>query len=333
MCSGCTSDVKIAIVGHAKLQIVCDPCGEAELVALGGRPAPVNQSQWSGVAGLQGRSSFRMLHKDGVAIRVKPAYPGERIKAVIPFQEVFQAVSVVPIQHVHTDGVQYKISFYQLADGRGWVHDFSNDNPGYPCVVPEAAPAAGVMVAQPVQPQAAQPLHGQQPSFAPQSPRFVQPPVTQPFVSGPTMSVQPAQAMMAQPASFPKYGTVGPPMAVPLLASPVPMARPIVPPHSGDVRPVVLAQPTGPTQGLPTYECIIKEGIAVRKAPVYPGDKTLAVITHNQKFLVASSVAVNHTHNDKVYSIIFYEIADGSGWVHNFSTIEPEKPTVVLALA
>ena len=40
------------------------------------------------------------------------------------------------VQHDHSDGNSYAITFYRLADGRGWTHDFHPDKPGQPaCTV------------------------------------------------------------------------------------------------------------------------------------------------------------------------------------------------------
>ena len=32
--------------------------------------------------------------------------------------------------HRHSDGREYAITFFHLADGRGWIHDFSPAEPG-----------------------------------------------------------------------------------------------------------------------------------------------------------------------------------------------------------
>jgi hypothetical protein len=322
MCSSCTSDqAKIAVVGQAKLQVICIACGKAEQATQGPNPVPVNQSQWSAATGLQGRSAYRLMNKDGVAVRVRPAFPGERTKTVIAFKEVFQAISVTAVNHVHTDGRQYQILFYQLADGRGWVHDFSTDHPGQSSVVPEAVAVAvpGGFVAQPgyAQPVAsvgapvgyAQPLSPGQYVAPPGQVILAQPvALAQPQPDGvvTTGGHQPGQVMLAQPVQ-PRGST------------------PVSP-----VAPIMYAQPTAPVaKGPELYQCTIKEGIALRKNPAYPGEKTTAVITHNQKFSVISTAVVNYAHNGTTYPITFYQLEDGRGWAHNFSINEPGKSTVV----
>ena len=34
------------------------------------------------------------------------------------------------VRYTHTNGFTYRIYFYQLADGRGWIHDFNPGRPG-----------------------------------------------------------------------------------------------------------------------------------------------------------------------------------------------------------
>ena len=47
---------------------------------------------------------------------------------VLPF------ISTSSLEHTHIDGVRYTIIFYQLADGRGWIHDFNPKNPDMPAL-------------------------------------------------------------------------------------------------------------------------------------------------------------------------------------------------------
>lgn len=64
---------------------------------------------------------------DKIAIHKYPEYPGVTLTAVIEPQEAFCAVATVTV-----DGAQNnrptRILFYQLADGRGWVHDPSSQS-------------------------------------------------------------------------------------------------------------------------------------------------------------------------------------------------------------
>jgi hypothetical protein len=70
-------------------------------------------------------------YEPGVAwsagIRVAPSYPGERTGAAICSGEIFSVRSTSSFSHTHTDDKTYTIEFYELSDGRGWVHDFSDD--------------------------------------------------------------------------------------------------------------------------------------------------------------------------------------------------------------
>ena len=56
---------------------------------------------------------------------------GEIVKAgqVVAFTET------ATVQHAHSDGKSYPITFYRLADGRGWVHDFSPKKLGKPTFI------------------------------------------------------------------------------------------------------------------------------------------------------------------------------------------------------
>ncbi len=70
------------------------------------------------------------------AIRTAPAYPGERTDQYVEVGDAFAFTSTQTVTHAHSDGHEYTITFYQLADGRGWVHDF-NDQPekrDTPCI-------------------------------------------------------------------------------------------------------------------------------------------------------------------------------------------------------
>ena len=65
---------------------------------------------------------------------------------------------------------------------------------------------------------------------------------------------------------------------------------------------------------------------ALRKWPVYPGDRTGAVIEAGEKFAFRHWKMITHTHSDKqLYPITYYELSDGRGWVHDFN---PKYPTV-----
>lgn len=67
--------------------------------------------------------TFQYQNLGGVAIRKGPAYPGVRTTTDIAYREVLCATQVVTIPHL-VNGKEYNIRFFELADGRGWVHDF-----------------------------------------------------------------------------------------------------------------------------------------------------------------------------------------------------------------
>ena len=66
----------------------------------------------------------------GVAVRRAAAYPGERTGVDVEAGEVVAFSETATVQHAHSDGNSYAITFYRLAEGRGWVHDFDPAVPG-----------------------------------------------------------------------------------------------------------------------------------------------------------------------------------------------------------
>jgi hypothetical protein len=66
----------------------------------------------------------------GNAVRRAAAYPGERTGERVKAGELVAFCETATVQHAHSDGNSYAITFYQLADGRGWIHDFSPAKPG-----------------------------------------------------------------------------------------------------------------------------------------------------------------------------------------------------------
>ena len=66
------------------------------------------------------------------ALRREAAYPGELADELVVAWEVVAFTETAMVQHVHSDGNSYAITFYGLADGRGWVHDFNENKPGQP---------------------------------------------------------------------------------------------------------------------------------------------------------------------------------------------------------
>lgn len=69
----------------------------------------------------------------GCGIWREAAYPGERASS-----EKIAAGAVVSFKRRRTigfvprEGSKYRINFFELSNGRGWVHDFKTDKPGSP---------------------------------------------------------------------------------------------------------------------------------------------------------------------------------------------------------
>jgi len=72
----------------------------------------------------------------GVDIRNMASYHGERTGESVKAGELVAFTETATVQHDHSDGNSYAITFYRLADGRGWVHDFHPNKLGQPaCTV------------------------------------------------------------------------------------------------------------------------------------------------------------------------------------------------------
>ena len=76
----------------------------------------------------QPKQATNLLSK--CAIRTTPEYPGTTIPELsIGANETFQYTEVKKIIHSH-NGEDVIVEFYRLADGRGWIHDFCELDPG-----------------------------------------------------------------------------------------------------------------------------------------------------------------------------------------------------------
>ena len=72
----------------------------------------------------------QQIGKGSVGVRIAPAYPGERTGNSVKPKETFLCVGTATVEHTHTDCKSYTITCFELADGRGWVHDFDSGAPG-----------------------------------------------------------------------------------------------------------------------------------------------------------------------------------------------------------
>jgi hypothetical protein len=70
-------------------------------------------------------------------------------------------------------------------------------------------------------------------------------------------------------------------------------------------------------------------GIGIRRAAAYPGEHTGDKVKHNEILPYTSSSMLDYTHTDgNVYSITFYRLADGRGWIHDFNIVKPDTTTL-----
>jgi hypothetical protein len=65
-----------------------------------------------------------MVTLDSTAVRVSAAYPGSRTAAIFHSREHFAFTKMVIVPFSDSSGL-HNIKFYELADGTGWVHDFT----------------------------------------------------------------------------------------------------------------------------------------------------------------------------------------------------------------
>ena len=69
-----------------------------------------------------------------LGIRSAAAYPGQQTGGIVIPREILPFTSSSMIEHTHIDGKSYHMTFYKLADGRGWIHDFDIRKPGSPSI-------------------------------------------------------------------------------------------------------------------------------------------------------------------------------------------------------
>ena len=71
----------------------------------------------------------RCNYPAGIGIRQAAAYPGVQTGDSVSAPEILPFTSSSMLDHTHIDGNTYGITFYKLADGRGWIHDFCPSKP------------------------------------------------------------------------------------------------------------------------------------------------------------------------------------------------------------
>ena len=87
--------------------------------------------------------SVRVAHPHGVGVRTAPALPGERTGDDAALGErllcieasTLAAGSQTPPEGVEAPFPTRDVTFYRLADGRGWVHDYDPSAPDVPAVI------------------------------------------------------------------------------------------------------------------------------------------------------------------------------------------------------
>ena len=64
-----------------------------------------------------------------MGIRSSPAYPGDRIGESVDAGEIHEFTAKRIVHHNDGKGRAVEIFFYELADGRGWIHDYHPNSP------------------------------------------------------------------------------------------------------------------------------------------------------------------------------------------------------------
>ena len=64
---------------------------------------------------------------------------------------------------------------------------------------------------------------------------------------------------------------------------------------------------------------IIGDGICIRMAPAYPGVRTGSWIGNGRAFAFTATTTVHYRQSGRTSVIIFYQLADGRGWMHDFA--------------
>lgn len=67
---------------------------------------------------------IKITNKDRIGIRKHPEYPGERTGVDVSLGQIFKCS-----QRKFYKYQNYKITFYKLSDGQGWIHNFRRRNP------------------------------------------------------------------------------------------------------------------------------------------------------------------------------------------------------------
>lgn len=68
----------------------------------------------------------------------------------------------------------------------------------------------------------------------------------------------------------------------------------------------------------------IKHNVAIRKTPAFPGMRTGSYAKKGQDLRCDNTKESQYTHTDeKTYTITFYRLSDGRGWLHNFNPANP----------
>lgn len=74
---------------------------------------------------------------------------------------------------------------------------------------------------------------------------------------------------------------------------------------------------------------IIGDGICIRMAPAYPGVRTGSWIGNGRAFAFTATTTVHYRQSGRTSVIIFYQLADGRGWMHDFDERKPDHRTIV----
>merc|ERR550514_1093307 len=83
------------------------------------------------------------------------------------------------------------------------------------------------------------------------------------------------------------------------------------------------------------FECRVEAlmNIGVREKPVYPGNKSSGLQVHKGNAYTCTQKEVFEHYvceEDKPYSITFYRLKSGQGWIHDFNPANPSEKSLKL---
>eukprot|EP00457_Paulinella_chromatophora_P001938 gb/GEZN01001941.1/.p1 GENE.gb/GEZN01001941.1/~~gb/GEZN01001941.1/.p1 ORF type:complete len:909 (+),score=110.38 gb/GEZN01001941.1/:2-2728(+) len=271
-----------------------------------------------------------------ISIRRGIGLPGERLEAYVDPGEVLNVVARADTQYTHSDGQQYSVLFYQLQDGRGWIHDFRPDSPGVPGLhtLPRGA------TSWPVVPQHVRVkyIHATRSCALRKGVGLPGERLAACVNAGGTLSVI-ARAETKHTHSDGKVYNVmfyqledgrgwlhdfnlDQPGVSTVQVLPSESTSSPVPENKSTPWPVVQLQNLSVRNDASNQ-------IAIRRGIGLPGERLEACVVAGEVLNVVARADTQYTHSDgQQYTVLFYQLQDGRGWIHDFRSESPGVPAL-----